>query len=210
MHYRPTVTVLRAVLVIVPHLDKNGMAAVLAGKEALPLQREAEIDIELAAVVIPAGGRNHVKIIHKLGDSAAAREGVELPNCRPRGAVQREGDFIGRQSVNLAEEKIASVDVQAVSRNLGFGDCAAGDYRVIHQQTGFLDERRLGVGQERMELQRIQVDIASGQNVEMNMVEAVIKRFHRPINDFAQLCIWQDKASVLMVSLPGLIGLMDG
>ena len=123
---RPGVAVQVAVLAVVPDLNFNGVAAVLAGEAPFTEQCEAKVDVEFAAAVIAAGWRRYKEVIHQERVIAAAGEGMKLPDCRPVLAVQREGDFVGGQGVDRAQEEVAGVNVKAVGRNLGFGNDVSG------------------------------------------------------------------------------------
>ncbi len=123
---RPGVAVQVAVLAVVPDLDFNGVASILAWEAPLAQQREAKVNIEFAAAVIAAGWRRYKEVIHQERVIAAAGEGMKLPDCRPVLAVQREGDFVGGQGVDRAQEEVAGVNVKAVGRNLGFGNDVPG------------------------------------------------------------------------------------
>ena len=85
-----------------------------AGEGALPGCGKAQVDVEIPAGVVAAGGRVDEEIVDKGVVVRAAREGMELPHRRPRPAIQRELVLVRRQVINRAEVQVARPHVQPI------------------------------------------------------------------------------------------------
>ncbi len=156
---------------------------------------KAQVDVEVATFIVAASGRDE-----ELGDVglvvSAPRQAVKLPGRLLRPAVHGVDDLVRRQEELLVHDQVAGVNVQAVVAL----DLVAGEDLAVLQQADLLDLRGLHIRQRLMQQEAVHVIAVAVKDVQMDVVKALAKGDHRPVDDVADVRGRRDEAAVHRIS----------
>ena len=84
-------------------------------KHELRIGDKAQVDIVVPAIISSACGWDHVEIIQVGCVVCATWQGIESPGGLYGSTIDREGDFPRWQVIDIVQDQIAGVNVQAVA-----------------------------------------------------------------------------------------------
>ena len=160
-----------------------------AGEGAVGTDGKAQVDVEVAAGVVAAGGR-HEQLADVGVAVGPARQVVEAPGHDLRPAVHRILDLVGRQVEGGVQNQVTRPHVEAIVA----ADGVARHHGVVLQEANGLNLRTRGVVEQLVKGKA--VDVAVGvQDIDVDVVVALTEGHHRPVDHVADVGVGGNEAA---------------